>query len=245
VNAGPDVTICYDDTVQINGSIIASAFNWAPANTLINANTLSPLAFPLTTTRYILTATDVLGCPKPSRDTVLVTVRAKIKAFAGNDTSIVVGQPLQLNASGSMLYSWSPSIGLSRTDIANPVAVLNDHMTYVLRAYTPENCEGYDTINIFVFKTKPDIFVPNAFTPAKRLNNIFRPAATPGISRLDFFMVYNRWGQLVFSTNEIGRGWDGNLAGKPQDTGTFVWVIQGSDFTGKKVFKKGTMILIR
>ena len=89
VSAGPDEIICYDDTVQLNGSIIASTYSWTPANTLINPTTLSPLAFPLITTRYILTAYDVLGCPKPSRDTVLVTVRAKINAFAGNDTAVL------------------------------------------------------------------------------------------------------------------------------------------------------------
>jgi len=244
-NAGPPVTICYDDTVQLNASMVASSFNWSPANTLINANTLSPLAFPLNTTQYILTVTDVLGCPKPFRDTVVVTVRPKILAFAGNDTAIVVGQPLQLNASGGILYSWTPSTGMNRTDIHNPVAVLNDNMTYVLRAYTPEDCEGFDTINVMVFKTNPDIFVPNAFTPGKRTNNLFRPAKTPGLSKLDFFRVYNRWGQLVFSTSEIGRGWDGTIGGKPQDSGTFVWIVQGTDFTGKRIFKKGTMILIR
>ncbi|HYC30236.1 MAG TPA: gliding motility-associated C-terminal domain-containing protein, partial [Chitinophagaceae bacterium] len=88
-------------------------------------------------------------------------------------------------------------------------------------------------------------FVPNAFTPGKRSNNLFRPAAAPGISKLDFFRVYNRWGQLVYSTTEIGPGWDGTIAGKPQDAGTFVWIVQGTDFTGKRVFKKGTMVLIR
>lgn len=244
-NAGPPITICFDDTTQLNASMVASNFSWTPTNTLINSNTLNPLAFPLTTTQYILTVTDVLGCPKPVRDTVVVTVRPPIKAFAGNDTAVVVGQPLQLNASGGILYTWSPSNGLNRTDIRNPVATLSDNMTYVLRAYTPEDCEGYDTINIMVFKTAPDIFVPNAFTPGKRTNFLFRPAKTPGISKLDFFRVYNRWGQLVYSTNEIGPGWDGSIGGKPQSSGTYVWIVQGTDFTGKRVFKKGTMVLIR
>ena len=244
-NAGPPVTICYDDTVQLNASMVASSFTWSPTNTLINSNTLSPLAFPLKTTQYILTVTDVLGCPKPGRDTIVVTVRLPIRAFAGNDTAIVVGQPLQLNGSGGILYTWSPPTGLNRTDIRNPVATLSDNMTYILRAYTPEDCEGYDTINILVFKTNPDIFVPNAFTPGKRTNGLFRPAKAPGISKLDFFRVYNRWGQLVYSTNEIGPGWDGTIGGKPQDSGTYVWIVQGTDFTGKRVFKKGTMVLIR
>jgi gliding motility-associated-like protein len=212
---------------------------------LVNPNTLNPLAHPLVTTRYILSTRDSLsGCPKPSFDTIIVNVRAKIIAFAGHDTSIVVGQPLQLNASGGLLYSWSPPSGLNRTDIRNPIAILNDDMTYILRAYTPEDCESYDTINIKVFKTAPDIFVPNAFTPTGGHNRIFRPIPV-GISNFEFFRVYNRWGQLVYSTNEAGKGWDGTISGKMQDPGSFVWMVQGVDFTGKTVFKKGTMVLIR
>jgi gliding motility-associated-like protein len=184
------------------------------------------------------------GCPKPSFDTIIVNVRAKISAFAGHDTAIVVGQPLQLNASGGLLYAWSPPTGLNRTDIRNPIAILNDDMTYILRAYTPEDCEGYDTINIKVFKTNPDIFVPNAFTPTGGTNKIFRPIPV-GISNFEFFRVYNRWGQLVYSTSEAGKGWDGTISGKMQDPGTFVWMVRGVDFTGKTIFKKGTMILIR
>ena len=49
---------------------------------------------------------------------------------------------------------------------------------------------------------------------------------------------------MVFSSND-GSGWNGTIAGKPQATGTFVWVVQGRDFTGKIITKKGTMVLIR
>ena len=244
VAAGPDVTICYDDTIQLIGSMNGTHFTWTSPITLINSTTLSPFAFPLRTTAYVLIAYDSLsGCPKPSFDTILVTVRPEIIAFAGNDTNVVVGQPLQLNASGGLLYSWSPSTGLNRTDIRNPIAVLNDNMTYVLRAYTPEECEDYDTINIRVFKTNPSIFVPNAFTPTKQANRLFRPIPV-GVT-IEYFRVYNRWGQLVYSSNEPHKGWDGTLNGKAQDPGTFVWMVQGVDFTGKVIFKKGTMVLIR
>jgi gliding motility-associated-like protein len=188
---------------------------------------------------------DTLGCPKPFRDTVRVFVLDQIFAFAGRDTAIVVGQPLQLNASGAEFFVWSPPSGLNRSDIGNPIAILNDNITYYLRATNEQGCFDLDTINIQVFKTKPDIFVPNAFTPGGARNNLFRPAKTPGISHLDYFRVYNRWGQLVFTSSEIGRGWDGTIGGKAQSSGTYVWVVQGKDYTGKTVAKKGVMVLIR
>ncbi len=245
VAAGTDVTICFEDTTQLIGSMVGTSFSWSPVNTLINANSLNPLAFPTSTTLYVLRVNDSLsGCPKPAFDTVLVAVRPRIIAFAGNDTSIVIGQPLQLNATGAIQYTWSPLAGLNRSDINNPVATLSDNMTYILRAFTPEGCEDYDTINIKVFKTNPDIFVPNAFTPGKGQNRVFRPIPV-GISQLEYFRVYNRWGQMVFSSSQAGQGWDGRIAGKMQDSGTFVWMVQGKDYTGKTVTKKGTMVLIR
>ncbi|HSZ85858.1 MAG TPA: gliding motility-associated C-terminal domain-containing protein, partial [Puia sp.] len=105
-------------------------------------------------------------------------------------------------------------------------------------------CYGESKISVRVFKTMPDIFVPNAFTPGKGINNIFRPIPV-GISSLKYFRVYNRWGQLVYETERTEQGWNGTVGGKPQDSGTFVWMVQGVDYTGKIITKKGTMVLIR
>lgn len=243
-NAGKDTVICYEDTAQLKGLITGASFTWSPASSLINASTLSPLAFPLRTTPYVLTVRDNLGCPKPKLDTVVLTVRPKILADAGRDTSIVAGQPLQLSASGAELFEWSPPQGLNRTNSASPTATLRDNMTYYIRVSNEEGCFSYDTLHVKVFRTQPDIFVPNAFTPEAATNNRFRPIPV-GISTIDFFRVYNRWGQLIFSSNDSRRGWDGTLGGKQQDAGTYVWMVQGKDYTGKTVFKKGTMVLIR
>ena len=110
-----------------------------------------------------------------------------------------------------------------------------------------EPCPGVLVVGqglVRVFKTLPDIFVPNAFTPGKGGNSVFRPIPV-GISRLDYFKVYNRWGQLVYATSAMGQGWDGRVNGKLQDTGSFVWVTQGLSYAGKTIFRKGTMVLIR
>ena len=242
-NAGADTTICYEDTATLQGSIIGSQFTWSPLSTLSTGNVLNPLAFPRTSTSYTLTVYDTIGCPKPMQDEVMINVREKILAFAGNDTNIVVGQPLQLSGGGAELFQWSPSFGLNQTNISNPVAILQENITYYMRAYTVEGCFADDTVNVRVFKTQPDIFVPNAFSPNGK-NKVLRPIPV-GISQIDYFRVYNRWGQLVFQTKEAGKGWDGTIGGKKQDTGSYAWMVQGRDFTGKIITKKGTAVLIR
>ena len=243
VNAGQDTTICYQDTAQLKATTDGATFTWTPVTTLNSGNTLNPLAFPLKTTPYNLTAYDTLGCPRPGIDTVLVSVQPRLNAFAGNGTAIVLGQPLLLRGTGAEFFKWSPPAGLNNANISMPVATLSENATYIMEAFTEEGCFATDTINIKVFKTQPDIFVPNAFAPGGR-NRILRPIPV-GISEFAYFRVYNRWGQLVFHTTEAGRGWDGTIAGKNQDAGTYVWMVRGKDYTGKTISKKGAAVLIR
>jgi gliding motility-associated-like protein len=243
-NAGADAMICWMDTAMLNATAKGTRFTWLPPTYLSNPTILNPLAYPKETTVYQLLVYDTLGCPKPGVSKVVVNVNPQIIAFAGNDTSIVVGQPLQLHGSGAPSYLWFPNFALNRNDISDPVALLNQNQTYVMKTFTEEGCFAYDSINIKVFTTAPDIFVPNAFTPNNNSNNIFRPIPV-GISKIEYFRVYNRNGMLVYNTSHIGSGWDGNYNGKPQSVGGYVWMVQGTDYTGKLVSKKGVVVLIR
>jgi PKD repeat protein len=242
-SAGADTTVCFEDTATLVGYTNGSSFKWEPLTAMRNSNTLSPQVFPKRSATYHLLAYDTLGCPKPGIDDVLVNVKDEIFADAGNDTAIVKDQPLQLKGSGAPLFEWSPEGGLSKTSIADPVAVLQEDATYIMRTFTEEGCFSLDTINVKVFQTLPDIFVPNAFIPGS-INNELRPKPV-GISNLDYFRVFNRWGQMVFQTSQIGRGWDGRINGVLQPNGTYVWMVKGKDYTGKMIQRKGTATLIR
>ncbi|HZH01334.1 MAG TPA: T9SS type B sorting domain-containing protein, partial [Flavisolibacter sp.] len=200
------------------------------------------------TTAYILSVTDNKGCPKTVRDTVIVNVLDDIQAFAGRDTSVIIGQPLQLNGSNGAAYGWSPSYGLSATDIRNPIALFqegSEGIRYKLIVYNAEGCADSAYINIKIFSTKADVFVPTAFTPnGDSRNDVIRPIAV-GIKQIEFFRIYNRWGQLVFSTTINGQGWDGRIKGQLQGSNVYVWEVKATDYDGKPFFKKGMVTLIR
>jgi gliding motility-associated-like protein len=66
-----------------------------------------------------------------------------------------------------------------------------------------------------------------------------------GIKQLKFFRIYNRWGQLVFSTSEPGKGWNGVLGSSNQATDNFVYMVQAVDYLGKVITKKGNFVLVR
>lgn len=247
-NAGQDSTICFESSAQLNGSVNGTTFNWSPASTLDDPTVLNPIAFPTSTTAYVLTTFDTQGCSKPGYDTVLITVLPPMNAFAGNDTAVVIGQPLQLNASGGTTYSWSPGIQLSDVNISNPTAIYDgsfDNITYQVIMANEAGCMDSAYVTVSIFKVEPQVFVPTAFSPnGDGKNDVFRPIAV-GMKRLDFFRVYNRWGQLVFSTTENGKGWDGKIKGSLQGTNSFVWIVQGLDYLDRPFFQKGTVTLIR
>ena len=249
-DAGKDTIICYSTSAQLQALTDGSSWQWTPASSLSSAFSLNPFAYPANTIHYVFTAYNntTSGCPKPGTDTVLVTVLPKIIAFAGEDTTGVIGQSLQLNASGGDSYSWSPAFGLSSANIANPVAIFSepsDGVRYKVNVYNSVGCYDSAFIVIKIFATLPTVFVPTAFTPNNDgKNDVLRPIVA-GMKHFDYFNIYNRWGQLVFSTSEDGHGWDGTINGEPQASNAYVWVVKAIDFTGAPYFQKGTVTLIR
>jgi gliding motility-associated-like protein len=244
-NAGKDTTICFGNSVQLQASG-GSIYTWKPVRFLTDANISNPISqAPRSDINYVVEVRDVKGCPKPVFDSVLVTV-AKIVANAGpSDTSIVLGQPLQLTATGSDNYKWTPSTFLNNPTIFNPLARPTEDIEYVVRVSNNQGCFDLDSIKVKVYKIDPDLLVPSGFSPNKDGNNeIFRPIPI-GMKSLDAFRVYNRWGQLVFSTTLIGVGWDGKFGGQEQASGTYVWYAEGINYLDRKIEKKGTVILIR
>lgn len=166
------------------------------------------------------------------------------KAFAGNDTSVVMDHPLPLHGSGGVFYQWSPATGLSDPNIADPIAMIRSATYYILTAYTPMGCASTDTIRIEAYKG-PAIYVPNAFTPNGDNNNDRFRIKAVGISEFSYLRIYNRYGQLVFNSRNMQDGWDGTLNGQAQPAGTYVWMVQGKDFTGQVHVQRGAVTLIR
>ncbi|CAN5629061.1 hypothetical protein BH10BAC2_BH10BAC2_13740 [soil metagenome] len=245
---GNDSTICYGATVQLTAITDGSIFSWSPAGSLNNPGILNPLATPAITTTYIFSAFDNEGCPKPAIDTIKIVVLSKVPAFAGRDTSVVINQPLQLNGSGGTTYNWSPPAGLSSVNIPNPVALYSlpgEGIRYRLMVSIENGCADSSFITVKVYKTLPSVFVPTGFTPnGDGKNDILRPIIT-GIQRVELFNIYNRWGQLIFTTSENGKGWNGSINGMPQQAGTYVWMVKAIDYNGAPYFQKGTVTIVR
>jgi gliding motility-associated-like protein len=248
VTAIPDTTICFGTTLPLQATISASKFTWSPTSSLTGFNTLRPVARPVGSTAYVIAVSDTLGCPKIVTDTIRVTVVPRIIPNAGNDTIAVIGRPMQLGASGGLRYLWTPSTFLNNPQIANPVftgAAGTDSVVYTVRVITQAGCYAEDNVTVTIFNGISNIWVPSGFTPNKDgKNDILRPI-TKGIKQLIHFNVFNRWGQIIYTTNRMGEGWDGTYKGEFQPNGAYVYEAVGIDYADKKVYTKGTSVILR
>ncbi len=190
-----------------------------------------------------LVSKTVKGCVDTVRKTVSID---QFVPFAGNDTIIVKGSYLRFNASGGSEYRWSPGTHLDDPSVHNPLGYYPDttRLDYVVYVRSENNCEGYDTINVWVV-AQGAAFVPTAFTPnGDGVNDVFTPIGI-GYNEVAFFRVYNRYGQEVYYADRFKAGWNGMYKGQPAAAGTYYWVLKITDRFGKEELHKGDVTLVR
>src|SRR4030095_14236035 len=119
---------------------------------------------------------------------------------------------------------WTPKTGMNDSTISNPVVIPPKDTWYKVVVKNDAGCVDTDSVLIKV-NPYPGVYVPAAFTPNNDgKNDIFRPIVTKEFS-LEEFSIYNRWGQRIFTTSQIGSGWDGKVSGLQQDAGVYVWIV--------------------
>ena len=106
-------------------------------------------------------------------------------------------------------------------------------------------CESEKAAIVVHVAEEPRIFVPTGFTPNRDgKNDLFKPGVY-GFLQSYQFKVYDRWGTVVFHSNDLTQGWDGRYKGKELTTGVYAWSLTGKDIQGSNIQKQGTMVLIR
>ena len=248
-SAGPADTICPGKSTELQGGGGAT-YQWSPATYLSDPTTADPIVEqPARSITYSLTVFGANGCASVQPASQLVYVTPPPMVFAGDDTAVLAGQPVPLDAidvnnSGFTQYAWSPASGLTNPSVQDPTAQITANITYTVTATTADGCSGTGSIIIAVVGSS-NIVVPNAFTPnGDGHNDVLRVDAI-GIRDFKYFSVFNRWGQEVFTTSNQGMGWDGMRGEQVEPAGVYIWAAMGLDFSGRTVLRKGTVILIR
>ncbi len=251
-NAGPDGFICYGQTYQLQASG-GTQYSWSPSTYLDNAQLPGAVSSAPKDMVYTLSIlSDLNGCASLTTDDMKldVTPPIKVKTFPF-DTVAYNGDQFQLLAIPSdtdvINYSWSPAIGLSNPGVANPIVTagaVGDLVQYQVTTSTVAGCKGFGYVTVKVYKG-PDIYVPTGFTPNNDGKNDRLTPFPVGIKTMNYFRVFNRWGQMIFSTTRLHDGWDGKIQGAEQSTGTYVWIVEVITNENKVITKKGVVTLIR
>lgn len=160
------------------------------------------------------------------------------------DTCIRYGQSVQLFGVQANYYTWTPGATLSCTNCASPIANPTITTNYILTGYNSAKCKYNDTVQVCVVQDCGEMFVPNAFSP--NLDGVNDVLYVKGkcLKNLSF-MIFNRWGEKVFETNDQKLGWDGTFNGELMNTGVFVYRLEGTTIDGESFSQKGNITLIR
>lgn len=240
---GPGAEICYGEVVHLSASG-GIQYLWTPATGLDNPHAANPVASPPYSIDYKVVISDGI-C---SKDSAVVSVIVNPLAYcdAGHDKNTSIGSVVTLNANAGLgTYSWSPADGLSCTDCLNPAVTATHDTVYVLTVTTPSGCRTEDSVRIRVACVDDVIYVPNAFTPNDDNRNETFRIRSYGLKSINYLRIFNRWGQLIFESNDLDTGWDGKFKGVNAPPGVYVYYLEAVCSSGELIKKQGNVTLIR
>jgi gliding motility-associated-like protein len=150
---------------------------------------------------------------------------------------------LQGSGNGSLIL-WEPNNMVSTPNSLTTSSQLLSNQLFTLYIETQEGCKASDKIYVTVVDTTV-VYVPNIFTPnGDGKNDVLLPLYI-GIKSLDYFIIYNRWGQKLFNTSNVLQGWNAQNNGKQQPNGTYVYQLRAKDILGKTIVQKGYFVILR
>ena len=244
--------VCAPGTIDITASAVTQGStgianltywkNYAATKPLANPNAVADSG------QYYIKATNSQGCF--TMDSVVVTIHATPRLVITPPRKKYIPQTTDVT---SLLITKGSSAGLTFSywqdaaytiPLTNPKSIKKSTTVYI-KAVNTNGCTNTDSIPV-VIAPVPDIKVPTAFTPTKSINNTLYPFLI-GIKSFTAFRVYNKWGNIVFQTNNVSpaAGWDGTYKGQPAILDTYTWVAEGYDYLDVLVHRSGNTILLK
>lgn len=241
----PNKSFCKNESVILdgfNGNNVT--YSWQPPTNLSNTTIINPIANPTSTMPYNVNIVDPV-CNYNKTFTVLVTVNPLplITVTKSNDITCT-NTTAKLNASGAVGYVWNPSPTLSATNIASPIATPTSTSEYGVTGIDINGCKNNNKITVLVSQGNNSFVLPNTFTPNGDAKNECFGIKNWGSTQNVYFIIYNRWGEKVFETNNPNNCWNGKYKGEPAGEGNYVYYISAKTSCGD-IVRKGNILLIR
>jgi gliding motility-associated-like protein len=171
------------------------------------------------------------------RDTINVTPRPKPTVSLGVDTSICKYKPVVLKTVSSNYDTYLWNTGETTSSI-----LVNQIGSYHVTV-SQNSCITSDTIR--VLEGDCDVYLPSAFTPNNDSRNETFGVVDYAAFQYFSMQIFDKWGKLIFTTNDAGKKWDGSYKGKQVNAGAYIWVMTYVNRKGIKVNEQGSVMLIR
>ena len=179
-------------------------------------------------------------------DTINVQVFSE-SLIANPDTiTLIFGDTIQLTASGTSSFSWSPDESLSCSSCPNPLAFPPITTQYVVSGIDSNGCRSLDTVLVNVDIICSEVFIPTIFSPNEKgpqSNETF--CLFSDCVKQYKLVIHNRWGQLVFESEDIAQCWDGRFNGNKVESGVYAYNVYILQLDGTILNKTGTINLVK
>jgi gliding motility-associated-like protein len=195
-----------------------------------------------------LLVTDANGCTDTT--TKLIPVKPKPATafnYIENADNIMGKLHFTNQTTGAISYNWNLGEGSTSTQFEPEIKYsIEGDYTIVLVATSADGCNDTAYRHYYYM---PGLWLPNAFTPdGDGKNDIFQPVTQRNSLKPYLLNVYNRWGQLVFTSSEPETGWDGTLNSEPCPEGLYTYFIQYKEDkieSSATISRRGTVLLLR
>lgn len=234
--AWPDTIVCSQQEIQLFSSG-GTAVNWEPQNEVSQTQN-GYFVSPTEPTTYTVTIENTFGC----RADTFVTIGVYPLPFleAGPDQWIAY-ENVFLEGTGVGTFAWTPSPFLSCDTCQNTQVFIDQTTVFTVSLTDSFGCVSTDELTIYV---PGEIYAPNAFTPNGDGKNELFFLKTYQIDQFDL-QIFNRWGQLLFQTEDKTEGWDGYYKGDLSKNDVYIWKVKYTDILGERNSKMGTVTLVR
>ncbi|MEP7143983.1 MAG: gliding motility-associated C-terminal domain-containing protein [Ferruginibacter sp.] len=245
ISAKPSYPLCEGASEQLFTSATDTVnYKWTPSTGLSSDDIPNPVATPSDSTNYKVMVTNKYGCKDSAF--LQIDVYRNVFADAGRDMTILKGDTLILNGSlkgTAVNFYWTPASFMNNDHLINPAVYPPADGTYTLHVLSTVGCGSTsDEVKIKVYNA---FNIPNAFTPNGDGKNEKFEVLMLDNYKLTGLQIYNRYGQVVFSSKGSYEGWDGMFKGEPQPGGVYIYHLEIQTPAGKKISKKGTIVLLR
>ena len=240
-----DTIICLGASAQLNASGGATIL-WSPAFALNDTTIYHPLANPVTTTTYHALITSDRGCT--NEDSVKVAVQQIPSLNTIADTTIIIGESVNLTTivdQDNASYMWLPDYKLNCNNCPEPIATPLKSTDYIITISDSIGCFSISKLIHIIVDAKFSIDVPSVFTPNGDGHNDIIFAKGWGVKQFRRFQIYNRWGQLVFETDDKTQGWNGTFNGMAQPADTYTYFIEVELLDESIKTKQGNFSLLK